>query len=203
MPSDFDWHSLSLKDVHRGVRFWLQTALGILAILNAVALFLYFDPPGGSRAELMAQSQQLQVSIHAAKAQAMRLKKVSGQVQVGSQQAADFQSRYILPKRLAYESIMAEIQRMAQVSNLTERDGQATEEPIEGTANLSVLTNTVNFEGSYESLMHFLYAVDRSPKLLMLDTLTATPQKGGEITAQVRFQAVIREEQSPQAGGQP
>jgi Tfp pilus assembly protein PilO len=203
MRSGFDWVSLNLKSIQGGVRFWLQTTVGILAIANAVALFLYFDPPGGSRAELMSQSQRLQFSIHAAKAQAMRLRKVSTQVQLGGRQAADFQSRYILPKRLAYESIMAEIQRMAQGSKLTERDGQWTEEPIEGTSDLSLLTNTVNFEGSYESLMRFLYEVDRSPQLLMLDTLTATPQKGGQITAQVRFQAVIREEQTPQAGGQP
>ncbi len=204
MRSAFDWGSLNLKGVHRGVRFWLQTAVGILILSNAVALFLYFDPPGGSRAELMSQSQSLQFSIDAAKAQARRLRRVSTQVQLGGQQATEFQSRYILPKRLAYESIMAEIQRMAQSSNLTERDGQWTEEPIEGTSDLSLLTNAVNFEGSYESLMRFLYAVDRSPQLLMLDTLTATPQKGSQITAQIRFQAVIREEQSPQArGGQP
>jgi Tfp pilus assembly protein PilO len=203
MRSGFDWDSLNFKNIHRGVGFWLRTAVGILTISNAVALFLYLDPPGGSRAELMSQNQRLQMSINAAKAQGLRLRKVSTQVQLGSQQASDFQSRYILPKRLAYESMMAEVQRMAQISNLTERDGQWTEEPIEGTADLSLLTNAVNFEGSYESLMRFLYAVDRSPQMLMLDTLTATPQKGGQITAQIRFQAVIREEQSPQAGGQP
>src|SRR6185437_6894890 len=170
----FDWRSLSPKNLARGVRFWLQTLVGILAVSNAVALFLYFDPPGGSRAELTSQSERLRFSINAAKAQGARLKKVSTQVQLGSQQAVDFQSHYILPKRLAYESIMGEIQRMAQASNLTERDGQMTEEPIEGTADLSLITNAVNFEGSYDSLMRFLYAVDRSPQLLMLDTLIAT-----------------------------
>lgn len=203
MRSSFDWRSLSPKTLNRGVRFWLQTVVGILAVLNAVALFLYFDPPGGSRAALTSQSERLRFSINAAKAQGSRLRKVSTQVQLGSQQAVDFQSHYILPKRLAYESIMSEIQRMAQGSNLTERDGQWTEEPIEGTADLTLLTNAVNFEGSYDSLMRFLYEVDRSPQLLMLDTLTATPQKAGQITAQIRFQAVIREEQSTQAGGQP
>jgi Tfp pilus assembly protein PilO len=203
MRSSFDWRSLSSKNLNRGVRFWLQTVVGILAVSNAVALFLYFDPPGGSRAELTAQSEQLKFSINAAKAQGSRLRKVSTQVQLGSQQAVDFQSHYILPKRLAYETIMAEIQRMAQASNLNERDGQMTEEPIEGTADLTLLTNAVNFEGSYDSLMRFLYAVDRSPQLLWLDTLTATPQKAGQVTAQIRFQAVTREAQSTQAGGQP
>jgi hypothetical protein len=41
--------------------------------------------------------------------------------------------------------------------------------------------------------MKFLYEVDHSPRMLILDTLTATPLKAGQITAQMRFQAVIRE----------
>ncbi len=204
MPSSFDLRSFHLKGAPRGARFWLRAAVGLLGVLNAVALFLYFDPPGGTRAELSAQSEQLQTSVAAARRQARKLKHVSAQVQLGGEQAVFFESHYIFPKRRAYESIMAEIQRMAQAANLAERDGQWTEEPIEGTADLSVLTNNVNFEGSYASLMHFLHQVDKSPMLLMLETLTATPQKAGQITAQVRFQAVIRDEEpAPTAGGQP
>jgi len=170
--------------------------VGALALLNAVALFLYLAPPGGSRQELTKESQSLKASIAAARRQSVRLKTISEKVQTGGEQAVDFESRFIFPKRLAYESIISEIQRMAQAANLKERDGQWTEEAIEGTADLSLLTNTVNFEGPYTSLMRFLYEVDRSPKFLMLDTLTATPQKPGEVLAQARFQAVIREEPS-------
>ena len=181
--------------MQRSPRFWLQAGTGTLAVLNLVALILYLAPPGGSRRELSAESQQLQGAITAARAQALRLQTISQQVQVGRQQAIEFEAQYILPKRLAYESVLAEEQRIAQAANLVQRDGSWTEEPIEGTSDLSVLTNTANFEGSYASLMRFLYEVDRSPKLLMLDTLTATPQKAGEITAQVRFQAVIRDQE--------
>lgn len=196
---------LQLKGVSRGARFWLQAVAILLAVLNAAALFLYLDPPGGSKAELTAESQQLKNSIATARAQTARLKRISANVQLGGQQAVYFETRFIFPRRGAYESIIEEIQRMAQASNLVERDGAWTEEPIEGTEDLSVLTNQVNFEGSYASLMRFLYQVDHSPKLLMLDTLTATPQKAGQITAQVRFQAVTREEPSSAtpAAGQP
>ncbi len=204
MPSSFNLRPANLQGLQRSPRFWLQAGVGTLAVLNLAALFLYFDPPGGSRAKLAAESQQLRSAIGAAHMQALRLKRVSQQVQLGAQQSVDFEGRYILPKRLAYESVLAEEQRMAQAANLVQRDGSLTEEPIEGTADLSVLTNTENFEGSYASLMRFLYEVDRSPKLLMLDTLTATPQKAGQITAQVRFQAVIRdEENAPASPGGP
>lgn len=185
-----------LGGIRRSPRFWLLAGVGALAVLNLAALFLYLDPPGGSRAKLSAESEQLRSAVTAARIRALRLETISQQVQLGGQQSVDFESHYILPKRLAYESVLAEEQRIAQAANLVERDGSWTEEPIEGTADLSLLTNTANFEGSYASLMRFLYEVDRSPKLLMLDTLTATPQKAGEVTAQVRFQAVIREEEN-------
>ncbi len=206
MPSSFSSGSATLGRVQRSPRFWLQVCVGTLAVLNLAALFFYVDPPGGSRRKLSAESRQLSSAISATQAQALRLKRVSEQVQLGGKQSVEFEARYILPKRMAYESVLAEEQRMAQAANLVQRDGSLTEDPIEGTADLSVLTNTENFEGSYASLMRFLYEVDRSPKLLVLDTLTATPQKAGQITAQVRFQAVIRDEENAPAspaGGRP
>ncbi len=52
--------------------------------------------------------------------------------------------------------------------------------------------------------MHFLYESDRSPMLLMLDTLQASPQqRGGLIDASIRFQEIIREEPGTDAGDQP
>lgn len=203
MSRNFDLKAIRSAYVRRGPRFWLQAAVVVLGVLNAVALFFYFFPPGGSRSELQAESNGLKSSIAAARTQSVRLKTVSGKVQLGSEQATGFEAHYILPKRSAYEAVIAEVQQMAQKANITEREGQISEEPIEGSPDLSVLTDTVNFEGPYPSLMKFLYEVDRSPTLLILDSLTATPQNAGQITAQARFQAVIREEPSPVVTGRP
>jgi Tfp pilus assembly protein PilO len=204
MPRAFKFR-LGGSDGGRGVRFWLQTSAIVLGVLNVLGLYLYIDPPWGTRAELAAESQRLNTSISAARAQMTRLKRISANVQLGSTQARDFEARYILTKRQAYEEILAEIQRMADEADLTPRDATWLEEPIEGSEDLSVLKNQTNFEGTYENLIDFLYQVDHSPKMLILDTLTATPQKEGKITAQMRFQAVIREEPSivPVTGGVP
>jgi hypothetical protein len=83
---------------------------------------------------------------------------------------------------------------MAKISGLAERDAVYSEEPIEGTADLSILNITANYEGSYPSLIRFLYETDRSPMLLMLDSLTASPeQKNGQISTAIKYQVVIRE----------
>ena len=201
MPRSFKLPVPQIATGRRGARFWLYTGVAALAALNLAAAIFYFFPPGGSREALKAQSEQLRLQLVQARTQTVRLKRVSSEVQTGSEQAVDFDAQYILPKREAYETIIEELQRMAQSSGLVQGEGVWAEEPIEGTADLTVLTHTTNFQGSYSSLIHFLYEVDHSPKLLMLYTLTATPQKAGQVTAQMKFQAVIRDSEFLAAPG--
>ncbi len=93
---------------------------------------------------------------------------------------------------------------MVKEAGLRERDAVFNEEPIEGTSDLSLLNATASYEGSYDSLMHFLNLADHSPMLLMLDNLQAAPQqKEGQINTSIRFQAIVREDASAGAGGQP
>lgn len=201
MPRSFEWLSALVSGTHRGARFWLQVAGLVLALLNGVALYFYLDPPGGSRADLMAEGQQVRNEIAAMRNAAGRLKNVAEKVQLGSTESGDFERKYFLPQRGAYETVIAEIQRMAQASGLRERDAVFAEEPIEGTADLTLLTSTANYEGSYDNLMRFLYEVDKSPMLLMLDNLQAAPQqKGGQISTSIRLQTIVQEALAVEAG---
>src|SRR5579875_1613478 len=130
MPRSFNWKPLSGNGEPRDVRFWLKAAIAALALLNGVGLFLYFDPPGGSRAELQTQSQNVRMQVTAARAQARRLETVSNKVQLGSTESTSFESKYFLPRRQAYSTVLAETQRMAQVAGLAARDAVFSEEPI-------------------------------------------------------------------------
>jgi Tfp pilus assembly protein PilO len=171
-----------------------------LLLLNLIACYFYFDPPGGSQQELAAQDQQIKNQIAAMNVRGARLQLMAARVETGSSQIADFQKTYFLPKRIAYGAVIEEIQRMAKTSGLQERDAGFAEEPIEGTGDLSLLTIKANYEGSYSSLIRFLYESDRSPMLLMLDSLTAAPEKNGQIVADIRFQAVIRDQPPAETG---
>jgi Tfp pilus assembly protein PilO len=194
MPRNFEWLATLLDGTQRGPRFWLQLAGIVLALFNGIALYLYMDPPGGSREELTAEGRQVRNQIAVTRGVATRLRNVAEKVQLGSAESADFETKYFLPKRAAYEAVIAEIQRLAQGSGLRERDAVYAEEPIEGTADLTLLTSTANYEGSYDNLMRFLYEVDESPMLLMLDNLQAAPQqKGGQINTSIRFQTIVQE----------
>jgi len=181
----------------------LQLRLRLLAaallLLNVAALYLYFSPPGGSRQDLQLESAQVHAQIMAARSQTAKMHGLASNVQAGSSQAADFTTKYFLPKRTAYVAVFEEIRRMAEASGIQERDAGWSEEPIEGTADLTLLNITANYQGSNADLMKFLYEADHSPMLLMLDTLTAAPQqRNNQINTAIRFQAIVREAAMPE-----
>lgn len=206
MPRNFDWSSLTTNARTQGIRFWLQATLAVLAVANIVALFFYIAPPGGTRKQLIEEDEQMHRQVVSSRFGAARLRNVAGKVQSGSQEAGQFQNSYFLPKRTAYDSIIAEIQRMAKDSGLQQREAVFSEEPIEGSADLTLLNITSSYQGTYDNLMQFLLQTDKSPMLLMLDTLQAVPQQHGpQISASIRFQAIVREESAALhlPGGQP
>jgi hypothetical protein len=191
MPRSFDLAALFAAGTDQ---FKYRVAAVALVLLNAGALYFYLDPPGGTRVELLQQDAEIKMHIKAVEAQGDRVRLMASRVQTGSQQADAFQKQYFLNQRIAYGAVIEEIERMAKLSGLAERDAVYSEEPIEGTADLSILNITANYEGSYPSLIRFLYETDRSPMLLMLDSLTASPeQKNGQISTAIKYQAVIRE----------
>lgn len=194
MPRNFELGRSLATLGQRGPGFWLRTVGITLLVLNAVALFWCLDPPGGTRQQLSDQMLQIHNQILATHANAARVKTVASKVQLGYGEGKTFEGKYFLPRRTSYQSVIAELQRMAQASGLQARDSVNTEEPIEGSDDLTLLNVTANFEGTYPSLMRFLYEVDKSPMLLMLDSLGATPQQAsGRITAALRFQTIIQD----------
>lgn len=195
MPKNFN-RIFTVKDGdRRGVKFWLRTVGFALSALNGIALFFYLVPPGGSRKELTEESLAVRNQILLARARTGRLGSVAAKVALGNSESGDFETKYFLPKRLAYAAIISEIQRMAKAADFQERDAVYTEEPIEGTADLDLLNCTANYEGTYQNLMRFLHEVDHSPMLLMLENMQAAPQqRAGEINTSIRFQAVIQDQ---------
>jgi hypothetical protein len=181
----------------------LRWVAAVLALLNAAALYFYLSPPGGTRQDLELASVQVRTQIRAAQTLAAKSEGLAAHVQTASEQASAFADKYFLPKRAAYVAVFEEIQRMAKASGIQERDAGWAEEPIEGTSDLTLLNITANYQGTNANLMKFLYEADRSPMLLILDALTASPQqRNNEINTAIRFQAIVREPPaSPAAGG--
>jgi Tfp pilus assembly protein PilO len=187
----FSWFSET-----SGPARWLRIALVSLALLNAIAIYLYILPPGGSRRDLVEQDSSIQRNIQIHRVSTERLKSVSAKVQLGGQQTEEFAQQYFLPNRTSFAVLVDELLRMSNASGLREGQRTYSQEPIEGTDDLSLLSINASFQGNYADLMKFVNQVDHSKQLLILDTLTAVPQQQGSgvLNIVARFLAVERED---------
>jgi hypothetical protein len=54
---------------------------------------------------------------------------------------------------------------------------------------------TANFEGLYPDLIHFINLLDKSDRLLIIESLNATPQQsGGRLNVQLKLDTFVRED---------
>jgi Tfp pilus assembly protein PilO len=207
MSRDFDF--LNFKGAS-GPALWLKIGLVALAALNILAIYFYIAPPGGSRRDLTAQDASLQRESQVRLIAANRLKVVSQKVEIGAEQTNRFAQQYFLPNRMAFAVLVGELLRMSTTAGLREGQRTYSQEPIEGSENLNLLTINANYSGMYSNLMTFLNEVDHSDQLLILDTLSATPlQEGtGVLNVTMRFLAVVKDDgtvlgSQPANGGRP
>ena len=50
---------------------------------------------------------------------------------------------------------------------------------MDGSDTLEMMQISANFEGTYPDLIHFVNLLDKSDRLLVIESLNATPQQGG------------------------
>ena len=59
------------------------------------------------------------------------------------------------------------------------------------------MTITANYEGTYANLMRFVHAIDRSPRMLIIEGLNAAPQQGNQnLAISMKIDAFVREDGS-------
>ncbi len=177
-----------------GARTW-RIVLIALAAANAVALGLYFFPPGGSADELEQQLASLRSQVGARRVQLARTREHAAAVEKGRQEGGKFLGQYFLSQRTAYSTLLSELVTAADEAKIKPKEHAYATEPIEGSDNLDLMTITANYEGTYANLMKFVHAIDQSPRLLIIEGLTATPQQGaGTLNVSMKIDAFVRED---------
>jgi len=176
-----------------------RIVLGTLVVLNLIAAGLVLYPPGGSAEALDQELVSLQSQVGQAKARLEESKKHVGAIEKGRGAADEFLETYFLPRREAPSALLTELNQIAQRAGITDRGNSFAIDLIDGSETLGMDTITANFEGTYSNLMRFVREVDRSPKLLIIESLNAAPQQGSNIlTVSIKMEAFIREDGSLQ-----
>jgi len=180
-------------------RFTARVVLGVLLAANLLAAAAVFRPWGGSPEQLQRQLAQVRQEAQQREATVKRLRTLVDTVERTRADADQFLQKYFLDRQVAYSSVLAELNALAQKSGVKPKDHSFSEEPIEGSDTLSMMTITGNYEGTYADLVEFVNAVDRSPRFLTIERLQAAPlQTQGILNISLRINVFVRGEAQPQ-----
>lgn len=170
-----------------------RVVVGVLVLLNLVAGYFVMRPPGGSPEELRAQVRDLTTKLRQNRAILDRTRVYVSKIQAGRQEGDQFLSQYFLPSGKAYSTVLAELLDLAKSSGVKLKESSSNMEPIEGSDTLNTLTISQNLEATYPQLIHFIHELDQSSRLLIIESLQATPQSAGPLNVVLKLQTYVRE----------
>ena len=175
-------------------RFLVRVLLGILLVANLVAAAMAYHVFDASPEAL---NQQLAAAIAQRQAwqlQLNRTRTLAGSVDRGKQEGEKFLSTYMTSRRHTYSTIIGELTETAKTAGM-KAGATLSLEPIQGSDDLDMMSVTLTLEGNYAQLMKFVNLLDRSPRFLIIETLTVTPRAKSDIlSVSVKLDTFVKED---------
>lgn len=180
-------------------KFVLRALVGILLAANLIAAGILMFPPGGSAEDLERELASLQSQATSKRALVEKTRQHLAAVELGRAEGDQFLGQYFLGRRAATETLLTELGNAAAGSKIKERDRSFSFEPIDGSDSLLMLSITATYEGEYSDLLHFVHEIDKSPSLMIIESLSAAPQTGSKILSiALKLDTFVREDTLPQ-----
>jgi hypothetical protein len=199
MPRSFKFGGGSNLWPASNPRALIRLGLGVLAAANLVALYFVIRPIGGSAQELAQQALEMRSAIRQQQGVLERTRLLAGKIESGRGEGDKFMGSYFLPRRTAYSTIMSELNDLAGQSKIAPRDSAFGLEPVDGSDNLEMMQISANLEGLYPDVIRFINLLDKSDRLLIIESLNATPQQsGGKVNVALKLDTFVQEDGSAQ-----
>jgi hypothetical protein len=177
----------------------IRLVLGVLVAANLVAAYFVVRPIGGSAEELSQQALEMHSQIRQQQGVLDRTRILVSKIESGRGEGDQFMRSYFLARRPAYSIIVGELNDLASQAKIMPRDSAWALEPVEGSDTLDMLQISANFEGTYPDLVHFVNLLDKSNRLLIIESLNATPQQtGGRLNVMLKLDSFVQEDGSAQ-----
>jgi hypothetical protein len=174
--------------------------IGVLLGANLIAAGILLFPPGGSAEDLERELASLQGQAVSKRELVEKTRQHVAAVELGRAEGDQFLSQYFLGRRAATETLLTELGEAAAGSKIRERDRSFSFEPIDGSDTLLMLSITATYEGEYGDLLHFVHEIDKSPSLMIIESLSAAPQTGSKVLSiALKLDTFVREDALPQA----
>jgi Tfp pilus assembly protein PilO len=183
---------LSFKDP----KIVLQTCALVLLAANLAAAWFVLRPLGGSAEELGDEAAALRAQLMQRRTSLDRSRVNVVKVENGRSEGDQFMQEYFLTRRTAASTILSELNAAARDARIKVKVHSFNEEPVEGSDDLSMMVISGEYEGTYADLIEYVNRIDRSPRLLIIESLAATPQQGsqGVLNISIKFDTFVRED---------
>jgi len=163
----------------REPRLVARAAVALLLAADLVVAAVLFKPWAGTAEDLDRQAASLRLQVRERQEALKRLQGLVEKIEEARGRGDEFLREFFLDRRTASSTIVSELLHISQKAGIKQKEASFQFEEIEGSDTLSMLTVTANYEGTFADLMQFLNLLDRSKRLLILDSLQAAPQASG------------------------
>jgi hypothetical protein len=173
----------------------LRVLVGALLGANLIAAGILLFPPGGSAEDLEKELASLQAQAVTKRALLEKTRQHVAAVEFGRAEGDQFLSQYFLGRRAASESLLTALGSAEAGSKIKEKGWSETFNPIDGSDTLSMMSITATYEGEYGDLLHFVHEIDKSPSLMIIESLSAAPQAGSKLLSiSLKLDTFVRED---------
>jgi len=164
---------LNLKDP----RVLVRSGLLLLVVANVAAALLAFHPWGGSASDLANTRADPQQQLASMQARLNKTKGLVSKAERARQEGDLFLAEYTTDRRTTFSTILAELDRVTHEAGIQSRPVSYELNEVEGSDTLFQMEISAAYEGSYAGLIKFVNLLDKSPRFLIIESLTAAPQQ--------------------------
>jgi Tfp pilus assembly protein PilO len=176
-------------------RVLVRAMLGALVLANIVAALIVFKPWGGSAEDLARQQAGMRQQLTTMQVRLAQTKALVVKAQRARKEGDAFLSEYTTDRRTTFSTIFAELERVAHEAGIQPKPVNYELEAVEGSDTLSQMTITAAYEGNYANLTKFVNLLDKSPRFLIIEGLTAAPQQsntGDTLSVTIKLDTFVR-----------
>ncbi len=171
-----------------------RIVLGTLLGLNLIAALLLLEVFGGSPEGLEANMRRLESQLQQQRQRLDQTRVLAAKMQTGGADGARFIETYFLDQRQAAAGILESLDAVESGAGIRSRGKNFSVEAIEGTEDYVLLTIDAGYEATFADMVAFVSAVDRSERLIILDSLQVTPaQDALTLQVQARMYAFVKQ----------
>jgi Tfp pilus assembly protein PilO len=166
--------AISVKDP----RLVMRAIGGTLLAANLAAAVMAFHPFGGGADDLRRQQESLRAQLAQLQARLKDGTQLVAKVHTARTEGDQFMSKYFMDSQQMAAMMVEELFKSAEASGINVRQQSFSQEEIEGSDTLHMLSTQVGLEGSYANLAKFVNLLDKSPRFLIIEYMQASaPQQ--------------------------